>query len=182
MFWHDRKYEEQKKINLPTKKKNAVWKKKKKQVTVAHQESVVSFSSGAPFLSPYHLDTFCFRLLLDYSSGPAVLVCEGWTWKSTGLRGYKWPPNKTHVIVTRKCQRLLLIGYFWDTRKRGFEFIQVVLEPLKIYLVTLMQVWREKQQNLWIQSCQSLDWCRRNWMLTPQRLDRNQGGYWETRA
>lgn len=146
----------------------------------------MSFSSGAPFLSPHplshHLNTFCFRLLLDCLLGLLSWFVEAEPERVT--RGYKCPPNKTHAIVIRKCQ-ILLIESFWDTRKRGFEFIQVILEALKIYLVTLMQVtevWREEQQSLWIQSCQSLDWDRGNLMLAPQSLGRNQGGYWESRA
>ena len=70
-----------------------------------------------------------------------------------GVKGYKCPPDKTHVIVIRKYLSLLLMGYFRDARKRGFEIMQVILEPLKTYIGTLMQacsteVWREKQQDL----------------------------------
>lgn len=39
--------------------------------------------------------------------------------------------STTHVIVVRKYLILLLIGYFRDARKKGFEIIQVTPEPLK---------------------------------------------------
>jgi len=70
-----------------------------------------------------------------------------------GVKGYKYPPNKTHVTVVRKHLSLLLMGYFRDARKRGFEIIQVILEPLKTCIRTQMQacsagVWKEKQWEL----------------------------------
>lgn len=109
------------------------------------------------------------------------LVCESWAWESVRVEGYKCPPDKNHVIVIRKYLSLLLMGYFRDARKRDFEIIQDILEPLKTYIRTLMQacstaVRREKQQNLWIQSCRSLDRCRRDWMVIPWGLGRSLRG------